>query len=265
LRKQWETGEKIITSAENPRIKRAQKLKTRKGRDREGLFLLEGKKLLLEALKSKFRVEDIFILDDGVNRNELTELDAYGIKPTLVPAHIFKLLTETETPQGFLATVAKPEAQLPKSGSLVVLDRLQDPGNVGTMIRSADAAGFAGVIFVKGTVDPFAGKTVRAAAGAILRLPFYFAEDEAAVFSIVNAAGIRSFACTMFAEKSYTEADLRGDIALIVGNEGGGISQDFLAGAAERIYIPMREQSESLNAAVAGSIFMFEKRRQDVG
>jgi TrmH family RNA methyltransferase len=204
---------------------------------------------------------------------------------------LFDEIADTVTPQHVMAIVRKPsggscfgtydaknadwdsagrnEAKdfLPSGPggrtALVVLDRLQDPGNVGGVIRSAEAADFTGVVAVKGTADPFSQKVVRAASGALFRIPVRFAPDGETVLKALKERGIHVVACTMTGERPYDEATLSGNVAIIVGNEGNGLSEAFLAGADERIHIPMREGSESLNVSVAASVVMFEKARQE--
>ncbi|MDR1778592.1 MAG: RNA methyltransferase [Clostridiales Family XIII bacterium] len=238
------------------------KLKTRKGREQAGAFLAEGGKLIGEALDAGLTVREVFARSEEA-------LAAAGVadgpRGYILPEQLFSRLAETVHSQGVVAVVDMPQQAALPTGSVVVLDRLQDPGNVGTILRSAYAAGLAGAVIVKGTADPYSDKVVRAAAGALFRLPLTFAEDGQAALELLTAAGIRPVAAVMDGGVVYTQADLTGNVALLVGNEGGGISEALLTGAAEKVTIPMQAGSESLNAAVAASVLMFEKRRQDIG
>ncbi|MDR2156802.1 MAG: RNA methyltransferase [Clostridiales Family XIII bacterium] len=287
----------VITSESNKIVRLAKKLRDRRGRDSEGAFLAEGEHLLEEARKSGARIMYVLLRESGsVRLRERVsdwgcgqangrdahvpgEADEVQEARTVVLADgLFDRLADTVTPQAVMTIVRKPcgnhrfgtedTAEVPTDGvadraALVVLDRLRDPGNVGGIIRSAEAAGFTGVIAEKGSVDIFSQKVVRAASGALFRIPVRFVPDAAAALRALKSRGIRTIACSMAGERTYDEAPLAGDVAIIVGNEGGGLSAPFLTEADERIRIPMREGSESLNVLVAASIVMFEKRRQE--
>jgi TrmH family RNA methyltransferase len=138
---------------------------------------------------------------------------------------------------------------------------LQDPGNVGTIIRTAEAAGFAGVIAVKGTADIWSQKVCRATAGAIIRLPLFTADSADDALRLLARLGIRPVACDMSGESMYADGALGGSIALIIGNEGGGVSREFADASPRMVGIPMSGESESLNAAVAAAVLMYEKKR----
>jgi TrmH family RNA methyltransferase len=252
---------RIITSESNSVVKLARKLCDKRGRDKTGAFLIEGVNLLAEARGSGARITHILLRGSA----DFPRRDAYADIETVILADgLFDEIADTGTPQGVMAIVQKPETGSVAEGrSFVVLDRLQDPGNVGSIIRSADAAGLDGVIAVSGTADVFSPKVVRAAAGAIFRIPVHFMPDGETALNTLKARGIRSVACSMTGERVYSEATLSGAVAIIVGNEGGGLSEQFLLGADERVYIPMRQGSESLNASVAAAVVMFDKQRQE--
>jgi TrmH family RNA methyltransferase len=261
---------RIITSESNSVVKLAKKLRDKRGRDKEGSFLIEGANLLAEARKSGARITHILLReneDSDIMSDAEPEIDT-----VILGGGLFDELADTVTPQGVMAIVRKPESgsyfstadvSQNRGQSIVVLDRLQDPGNVGGIIRSAAAAGLDGIVSVGDTADVFSRKVVRATAGAIFRIPIRFAPDGETVLKYLRTCGIRSVACTMTGDRLYSEAALTGDVAIIVGNEGGGLSPVFLAGADEHVYIPMREGVESLNASVAAAIVMFEKKRQE--
>jgi TrmH family RNA methyltransferase len=259
---------KEITSRANPSVKLAVKLRTRRARDEHNAFLVEGDILIEEAARSGADFEAIFVREgsDYAGYGEGTE------HMSSLPGDLFDEIVDTVTPQNVIAIVRKPEGRvlseaLPpgfgsESLSVIVLDRLQDPGNVGTVLRSADAAEFDAVIAVKGTADVYAPKVVRAAAGAIFRMPVLMAQDADEVIDTLREASVKL--CALHMEGAdFGDAELSGRTALVVGNEGGGVSKDFLLGAQMRVSIPMRDGADSLNAGVAASIVMFEKIRQD--
>jgi TrmH family RNA methyltransferase len=278
---------KRISSSANQEIKRLSKLRSRKGRDREGTFLIEGEKMLGEAVASGARVRTILLREDGAVSEEeqidwlrQTTVNFGGIgesersdeeaNPTNERAHalllsreLFDKLASTETPQGVMAEVEKPAIDYREAESHVVLDRMQDPGNVGSIIRSAAAAGRYGVILLKGTADPFSEKVVRAAAGAIFKVPICIAKDEEEALAMLKKDHTPLIACSMDGEEVYSATDLRGKVAIVVGNEGSGLSDSLIENSDKRVRIPMSEGCESLNAAIAISILLFEKRRQD--
>ena len=224
--------------------------------------LTKREKASAECLLSNGRFGEDENLQAGIREEILQSAECL-----LLTERLFDRLADTVTPQGMIAIVEKPTHDWADfaGGDIVVLDRIQDPGNVGSILRSADAAGFAGAIAIKGTADVYSGKVLRAAAGAAFRVPVYHAADGRAALAMLTSAGIRSVACDMSGESLYTEADLSSDIAVIAGNEGGGLSDSLREGADLRVRIPMRAGSESLNAAVAVAILMFEKCRREVG
>jgi TrmH family RNA methyltransferase len=266
---------KAITSASNGIVKTALRLREKKGRDKEGAFLIEGPLMLEEALRSGVTIRRILF---KIGYNDPTRVLPEDIANRIVEGavtvkltpEVFDRISDTVTPRGILAIVEKPVRKelvgRTKAGgvsSVVILDRIQDPGNAGTIIRTAEAAGFSGVVAVKGTVDPYSGKVVRSAAGAILRVPIFEADDVEAAMAMATDAGMRIVVCDMAGASDYDRADLRGGIALVIGNEGAGVSEAFREGADLSIKIPMDPGPESLNAAIAAGIIMFEKRRQD--
>ena len=143
------------------------------------------------------------------------------------------------------------------SGNVLVMDRIQDPGNIGTMIRTAEAAGYSAVVLVKGTGDVYSPKVVRAAAGSVLRMPFVFAEDAGKACEILKDAGKKLIGTSVRRARPFNEVDMRKNTALIIGNEGGGMSEEFHRLTDENVMIPMKGEIESLNAAVAAGIIMY--------
>ena len=256
-----------ITSKDNKIFRHALSLKTKKYRDKNGEYLIEGPNLLKEALKEETDVEAVFVRPEMTDEEagiieEGPELDR---KTFILSNRLFDELKDTETSQGIVTVVRKRQDSSPKGrpgGNYVVLDRLQDPGNIGTILRTADAAGFDLAVFMKGTADPYSPKVVRSATGSLFRLPMVFVEDAEELAELVHSAGKRLIATAMDAEKAYYDCDLEKDAAIIIGNEGNGISPELMMRADEKIMIPMAGNTESLNAAVAAGILMYERIRR---
>lgn len=255
-----------ITSKNNQIFKDFQKLETKKYRDRFGLYLIEGENLIEEAYKNGAQFKEILIRmgdESRFMRPWMEKENVYLVQPSL-----FGEIAQTETSQGIIASVKKPTLSLDKflesksSGNFVVLDRLQDPGNIGTIIRTADAAGYELVIAMKGTSDIFSPKVVRSATGSLFRVPITFVENNDELIELAHKAGKKLCATCLDDSKFYYEENLKENIALIVGNEGNGIDPDLIAKSDVKIKIPMQGSIESLNAAVAAAIIMYESVRK---
>ena len=255
-----------ITSKENRIFRHALSLKKKKYRDQFGEYLIEGPNLLKEALKEGVWVETVFIRPMITpEEEELISCDEIREKVFCLSDNLLEALKDTETSQGIISVVKKPEFRdIPAGsrGNVLVLDRLQDPGNIGTLLRTADAAGYEMAVFVKGTGDPYGAKVVRSAAGSLFRMPIYFAENSHELIEFLHRRGKRIIATAMSADKAYYETDLKEGAAVIIGNEGNGIDPDLISRADEKIRIPMEGNTESLNAAVAGGILMYERIRR---
>jgi TrmH family RNA methyltransferase len=248
---------KTITSPHNELYKSLLRLTTRKGRDGQNAFLLEGETLLAEAMARGAEIQWV-IFRGGAGVIGASE------KPRAVVLRedLFDRLSDVVAPTGVITVVTKPDfdPEALRGGSCVILDRLQDPGNVGTIIRTAEAAGMTGVIAVKGTADIWSQKVCRAAAGALLRTSALVASGPLEALELARGLGLRPVRCDMSGASLYTAGALEGDVALIIGNEGGGISREFEDAVPDAVGIPMAAGSESLNAAVAAAILMYEKR-----
>ena len=257
-----------ITSAQNPRVKEWSELTAKKGRDRQGRFLLEGVHLIQEALVSDIQVKTVlYDLDKGVSE-ELRplfdghpEVELIGVSPAVLAK-----CSETETPQGAVGIADKPsfgpEALFADpAGVVVVLDGLQDPGNVGTIIRTADAAGAAGVLIGRGSADPYAPKTVRSTMGSLFHLPVV----EGALPPLLEEAerrGVLVFSTGMASGLTCYDADLTGAVWFVIGNEGRGVSAEVRSHVQRELSIPMPGRAESLNAAMAAGLLLYEAVRQ---
>ena len=314
---------KYISSSDNPNYKGWLKLLQRKFRDLESKFIIEGEVLLEDAAKSGGEICELLFSSDieklcdaeeysveeyisdlvrKLNQNGKT-IDKYYI----LSSELFQKLSQTENGRRVIGIVKKPvfdsflddvkvnkekatEGNRSDEGrtlnkNILVLDRLQDPGNMGTIIRTADAAGFNEIIAIKGTVDAFSPKVVRSAAGSIIRIPITYVDgtdelvdrirlvwnnEEACEaekpkkesHESVELSGGTIIATAMNGESNLWETDLSGSVAIIIGNEGAGVSPELIELADKRISIPMQGNIESLNAGVSASLLMYEVFRQ---
>jgi TrmH family RNA methyltransferase len=257
----------LIASVQNPRIKQWAKLHTRKERERTGRFLLEGPHLVEEACRANMAMEAVLLEGGREIPDWLTEYCAmHSVSLIQVTRPVLEKVADTKTPQGMVAIAEIPRRcpeALPEDGLFLLLDRVQDPGNVGTLIRTADAAGFNGVIIGEGSADIYNSKTLRSTMGSLFHLPVW--QEEITEF-IGRARGqqshLRVIGTSLQESKPYTEVAYKGLVLLVIGNEGSGISDEVLALADENVIIPIYGQAESLNAAIAGSILMYEAVRQ---
>jgi len=252
---------KTVTSKDNPVLKAARRLHTRKGRDETGSFLITGQKLISEAVSSGFTVENVFINAGALARGEAAAGE-YA-KETALEEKLFRELAGTVTPQPFLAVDKRPEPEgfCGEAKRVLVLDRVGDPGNAGTMVRSALAAGMDAVWCVKGTADVFSDKVIRASAGAVFHLPAREGLSAEWCIKLARETDARLLVCSAGGTELY-DADLTGSIALVIGNEGDGPQEEFLQAADAVVGIPMDDKAESLNAATAAAVVMYEGLRQ---
>lgn len=261
-----------IASQDNRIGRQILRLHHKKERDETGRYLIEGPNLIQEAVTMGIPLEALLV-SDGFPRSSLliqgrvADFQTWDKILYEVSDSLFQKLSDTITPQGILAIVAKPawkEEQVFLPGrNVLVLDRVQDPGNLGTILRTADAAAFGGILVVKGSGDLYNPKVVRAAAGSLFRLPVGFVDSAADVGDLCQRFSKRLICTAPKGSRDYFTIDMRQDIALVLGNEGNGISQELLALAAERVKLPMAGSVESLNVAVAAGILLYESVRQN--
>lgn len=250
-----------ISSKDNKIFRLCQQLSHKKYRDKLGLYLIEGENLLEEAVKNGAAIKTVLMCRDYRGSLFGTEDKAFCLSDKL-----FEQLSQTETTQGIMAIVEKPELSpdlfLDRGGgNFIVLDRLQDPGNIGTILRTADAAGYELAIVMKGTADVFSPKAVRAATGSLFRMPVVFMDSVDELMEFTRAAGKKLVATCFDTDRYYYDENLKENIALIIGNEGSGISRELIECSDLKIKIPMHGNIESLNASVAAGILMYEAVR----
>jgi TrmH family RNA methyltransferase len=256
----------MITSPHNPKLKLIRALQGRAKERREaGAFVVDGVRLVEDAVngnwKFRFALFDETISERG--RLNVERLTLNGVDVEEVSANLMKSLSETETPQGILAVLELTQLPITNYPDFILIpDQIRDPGNLGTLLRTAAAAGVQAVLLPPETTDAFAPKVVRSGMGAHFRLPIRSLNWEE-VEQVVRSAGLQVFLADMDGQSCW-ETDLRQPVALVIGGEADGASESArkLANHAKRISIPMSANVESLNAGVAGSILMFEVVRQ---
>ncbi len=260
----------MITSSSNAQIRAIEALlKKSKERKEQKAFVVEGKKMFEELLSRRELLKKVFFSESYVS-----EYYPEGLKDILsdipyeiVAEHVFCQMSETVTPQGVLAIAAMPEYSLEQMISskekktLLLLEDLRDPGNLGTILRTAEAADVAGVILTKESVDVYNPKVIRSTMGAVFRVPFVYADDFFGLLEILREQGVRLLAAHLKGNKTFTEADYSGACGILIGNEANGLSERAAELATEKVLIPMAGKTESLNAAVAAALLMYEAFR----
>jgi RNA methyltransferase, TrmH family len=249
----------MITSKENSRVKHAKLV--REGRVRDEIFV-EGLRLCEEVLKAKIEVVDVLFTADIFEAERGNALIANFNDASEVSDKLFATISDTKNPQGVCIIAKRPKTGLkPENSLIVVLHQLNNPSNVGAILRTCEAAGVSGVILTKGTADAFSAKTLRGSMGASLRLPLLEKIDFEEVIEICRDQNLKTVCADIRAEKSYAEIDWTIPHALIVGAEANGLTENERDMCDESLKIPMREPVESLNAAVACGIILFEAEK----
>lgn len=259
----------MITSTSNAKIKRIVQLrKKKKARDAEGVFLVEGIRMFREIPEKL--LQEIYISEscEGKEGKEIRRrASACGIRPELVSDGVFAYLSDTQTPQGILCVVGQLSYSLEEVADascphMLVLDRLQDPGNVGTILRTAEGAGVTGILLDGECADIYNPKTIRSTMGSVFRMPFYYIQDLEEGIRYLKKRGICTYAAHLEGKRAYDEEDYRKPCAFLIGNEGNGLRPEIADLADTYIRIPMAGEVESLNAAIASAVLMFEAGRQ---
>jgi TrmH family RNA methyltransferase len=261
-----------IEGRHNPLVKDLRQAFDHAERTEEGDCAIDGLRIVEEAIRSGLRLRAVFFRESAQDRAErlLPQIGSH-VETLLLPDKLFDSVVPSESPQGVAALVRVKEFSLGdlleriQVGPIVVLAGLQDPGNLGTIFRSAEAFGSAGIVLGEGTVSPFNSKVVRAAAGSLFRLPFVVAKlarglDE--VSAQLAKREVRLVATSSHKGTALHRANLTGKLAVFIGNEGSGLPRGSMAKMNETIAIPHAPQVESLNAGVAGSIVLYEAARQ---
>lgn len=262
---------KEISSKHNHHIKLTKSLSNRKFREKEGLFVLEGVRLIEEAVQAGISIRFVLYSEklSGSQRGSrlLGRFRELGIEIFLVEENLFGELADTENPQGVLA-VAEPvqssfsQIKITRESLFLLIDGVQDPGNLGTMIRTACAAGVSGVVLTKGTVDLFNPKVIRASMGTVFQIPIITREDNQRILEFFKNHGFRLLVADAKGDKIYYHSEAEGPVVWVLGNEANGPGEFFLKEADEIVSIPLWGQVESLNVAVAAGILLFDHVRR---
>ena len=262
----------MIESTANAQIKRIQKLKKNvRFRRQEKCFLAEGFKMVEEAVRFRL-AQTIYVSVEAKHEYEqrishtLKEKFAEKISVEWVSAGVFREISDTETPQGILALVQMPEydrEQLinTQDAAFICLEDIQDPGNLGTIFRTAEGAGMTAVVLSKECVDLFNPKVVRSTMGALFRVPYYVAQDITTEVERLQKKGFTMYAAALSAEREFTSCDYAGKVGILIGNEAKGLKKETCETAEQKVKIPMEGQLESLNAAVSAALLMYEVHR----
>lgn len=269
-------GISMITSVTNKKVKWVVQLNKRSGlRRKEDVFTAEGTKMFLEA--PEHQLKEIYI-SEGYSKTVARNPSMIEIKEKLdkcsceiVSDEVFSRMSDTQTPQGILCILRQFHytlADMEKSSEpplFLILESLQDPGNLGTILRAGEGAGVTGVIMSRDTVDIYNPKTIRSTMGSIYRVPFLYTEELIQTIREMKKSKISLYAAHLMGEKNYDEGNYIGGTGFLIGNEGNGLTKELAAAADTCIKIPMKGQVESLNAAVASSLLMYEAARQRRG
>lgn len=262
---------RFISSPDNDKIRLINKLSRKKYRDQQGKFVIEGINLVRAALSKGQHVEFVLIADD-FDYSEIANTLAVGVDYRniyLIPRFLFEKISDAENGSGIIAVVDKrsytldnlESLELRRGDNVLVLDRLQDPGNIGTMIRTAVAAGYSIVATIKGTADIYSPKVLRASAGMIFGISVVELADTEEFKKLVSRLDKKIVVTDPREGDPYYECYLTNDIALVIGNEGNGISDEIMESSDVRVNIPMQGEVESLNAAICASLLMYEAIR----
>jgi len=259
----------MITSPANTKIKNVIKLqKKSRERKQQGVFVAEGIRMFREAPEELVR--EVYVskslFDKGILQEDL-QVKLQAGKLEIVEDAVFDKISDTRTPQGILSVLRMPQYDLEKSladadGIWLILEDIQDPGNLGTILRTAEGAGIEGVILTENTVDLFNPKTIRSTMGSLYRVPFFVTADIETTMGKLKEQGFAVYAAHLDGQKYYDEITYSGKTAFLIGNEGNGLRDATARLATDYLKIPMEGKVESLNAAIASSLLMYEAYRQ---
>ena len=254
----------MITSTANDKIKHiAQLVKSAKARRKEGVFVTEGERIAKEIPKES--LVECFVSEDYLSSDPSLGVFSYDVKPTVVTSSVFKKMSDTRSPQGIMCVCRMNEASVddltaPENDGdlkLLILEGIQDPGNLGTMVRCAEGAGFDAVIADGNTADVYNPKVIRSTMGSVFRVPVIYTEDLAGLIDRLKEADVTVYAAHLKGTKSFRDVRYGNRTAFLIGNEGNGLSEEIAKAADELVVIPMKGQLESLNAAIAAALLMF--------
>ena len=259
----------MITSSANGKVKQVMNLiKKAKARNESGLFVAEGLRIFKEIPREQ--IDSIFVSESFLKEEEKKHLIG-GMKYEVLTDEVFQVMSDTKTPQGILALVKQhayiPEdlTRVPGPAFLMILENIQDPGNLGTIIRAGEGAGITGVLMNSTTADIYNPKVIRSTMGSVFRVPFAYTDNLTDSILQLKKKGIKLYAAHLNGRNNYEKEDYTVDTGFLIGNEANGLTEDTAGLADAYIKIPMMGSVESLNAAVAASVLMFETARQRRG
>jgi len=260
----------VITSKDNNKIKYIRSLNSKKIRNEDSSFVVEGIKFVNESLTEKRNIKFVLISNNILEKEETKNLILILINENIdffvCEDFIFNSISETINSQGILAIISKLEQNkeriLTDCKFLVLCDRIQDPGNLGTIIRTADAFGSAGIILNEGCVDVYNSKVIRASAGSMFRVPFIMGDDTEEIISDLKKARYKIISTVVSSDYSFDDVEKSEKICLVIGNEGQGVSQEIRDSSDVNITIKMDGRAESLNASIAAGICIYEIRKK---
>lgn len=273
----------MITSSFNQRIKQVIQWQSKaKERRRDKVFVVEGAKMYLEAPAEL--IQEVYVSAGFLEKHGITCEDKKGdrlsegqeaelaekLKETgyeTVSDEVFAKMSDTQTPQGVLAVIKQPTYELNQLLTLdnplfIILENLQDPGNLGTIVRTGEGAGITGVIMSDTTVDIYNPKVIRSTMGSVYRVPFVYEKDLTAVLEMLHNAGVKTYAAHLKGKAYYDSFSFEGPTAFLIGNEGNGLTEELSNAASSYLKIPMEGRVESLNAGIAAALLMYEAHRQ---
>lgn len=258
--------QRVITSTANEKVKRLVNLSQKsKLRHSEGVFIAEGMKMFLEAPQQQ--ISEAYVSEGFLEKNAPEKLN--NIRYEIVSDEVFKKISDTQTPQGILCVMKMPRYTLDgmlcagKDAPLILLlEDIQDPGNLGTIMRTGEGAGIDGVIMTKKTVDIFNPKVIRSTMGSIYRVPFITTDDILSTIRGLKSCGVKVYAAHLDGSADYDTCDYTEPAAFLIGNEANGLRSETAAAADCCVRIPLQGQAESLNAAVAAAVLAYEASRQ---
>lgn len=256
---------RVISSTKNPLV---QRFRAAAVGDLEGVMLAEGVRLVSEALDAKLRVLEVAVSPRCADAALRSRLQAVAASFVECSDDVLASLSALETPQGVAVLLQRPtfaEADLLRGDLaplVVIAAGVRDPGNLGSLLRTAEAAGATGCVTMRGGADPFRDKAVRGSMGSVFRLPVLHGLDGPAVVDFVRRQRLQMVVADGGGERSHTQVDLRKPLALVVGAEAAGVPKELLAAADARVRIPLRKPVESLNVAVAAGVLLYEAQRQ---
>jgi len=275
----------MITSKSNPKIKHLKDLlDNRRSRTKDGVFVVEGYKMFIEAptdmireiyidadvydkIKESHGEAPLSVTSDRVRTKTIEKIDECAKRSIYIEEVSHELMakvSDTETPQGIIVVLNQHKYTLNNllGANMLILENIQDPGNLGTMIRTAEGAGISGILMTKGCVDIYNPKTVRSTMGSLYRVPFMYTDDLGNDISVIKSKGVKVYAAHLHGECFYDEIEYSMDSAFLIGNEGNGLTDETASMADEYIKIPMEGKLESLNAAVSAAILMYNARKK---